>query len=197
KHIYSDNQIAVIECGGVGFKCFVTAVTLETLPPLGEEVFLFTYMHVREDVMDLFGFATMLELETFKMLLGVSGVGTKMALAILSRTTPDIFAMNIASGDVKALTVTQGVGPKLAQRMIMELKDKITDEYFAFGIDCVEASDIVSAVKPKSNTGEAVSALVALGYSQTEAASTIAKMDATLSVEELIKGALKEFGKRR
>ncbi len=194
KLIYTDHHAAVVECGGVGYKCAASAATLAALPKLGEEAFLYTHMNVREDAVELFGFSSAVELDSFKMLISVNGVGPKAALAILSALSPDKFALSVAAGDVKALTAAQGVGPKLAQRIVLELKDKISNERLAESVGGEMGA--VSPVRSSSNTGEAVSALMALGYSQTEAASAVAKMDASLSVEELIKGALKAFAKR-
>jgi Holliday junction DNA helicase RuvA len=141
---------------------------------------------------DLFGFYTNEELDAFKLLLSVSGVGPKAALAILSELTPDSFAIAVASGDEKAITQANGVGPKLAQRVIMELKDKITSVSFV-SEESGSLSNAVAAVGSKSNTQEAIAALTALGYSQTEASVAISKLESTLSVEDLIKGALKNM----
>ena len=193
---YTDNAVAVIECGGVGYKCLTTATTLASLPQTGEEVFLLTHLNVREDAMDLFGFSTQLELESFRMLIGVSGVGPKAALAILSVLTPDQFALSVAAGDAKALTAAPGVGPKLAQRIVLELRDKISNERLTESIGGGAAAPAAGKAV-QSSVGEAVNALMALGYSQTEAASAVSKLDASLPVEELIKGALKAFSQRR
>lgn len=194
--IYTENTIAVVECGGVGYKCLTTAATMASLPPIGEEVFLLTYMNVREDAVDLFGFSSQAELESFRMLISVSGVGPKAGLAILSVLSPDRFALSVAAGDAKALTAAPGVGPKLAQRIVLELKDKISSERLSESLGGSSAAALDAVSGTKSNTGEAISALMALGYSQTEAASVIAKLDAGLSVEDLIKGALKAFSQR-
>lgn len=183
-------EMAVIECSGVGYACRTTLSTLSNLGRIGEEAFLLTYLHVREDCVELFGFATEQELNCFKMLISVSGVGPKVGLAILSDTTPERFALNIASGDHKALTKTKGVGPKLAQRVVLELKDKIAKEHLS-GKAFADTDFNFDSVQSGGNTGEAVAALVVLGYSQTEAVSVISKLDSSLSVEELIKGALK------
>ncbi|MFR2561324.1 MAG: Holliday junction branch migration protein RuvA [Anaeromassilibacillus sp.] len=115
----------VVECAGVGFKCLTTLSTQRTMPQIGEQVKLFTHLNVREDAMDLFGFATMMELNCFKMLTAVSGVGPKVGLAILSELSPEQVAMAAASGDSKSLTRASGVGAKLAQRIVLELKDKV------------------------------------------------------------------------
>lgn len=151
---------------------------------------LYTYLHVREDNVELFGFATEQELNCFKMLISVSGVGPKAGLAILSDTNPERFALTVATGDYKAFTKTKGVGPKLAQRVVLELKDKISKEQLS---SAGNAEVDFEAVTSGSNTSEAISALVVLGYSQTEAASVVAKLDPSLSVEELIRQSLKKM----
>ncbi|MBQ7115376.1 MAG: Holliday junction branch migration protein RuvA [Clostridia bacterium] len=192
KIIYKDEQAIAISCGGVGFKCFTTRNSLAKLSLQSNEVTVFTHLNVREDALDLFGFATSDELDAFKLLISVSGVGPKAALAILSELTPDAFAVAVASGDAKAITAANGVGPKLAQRVIMELKDKIAN----VGFISEESSTVSSAVNTAnsmSNTSEAIAALTALGYSQTEASVAVSKLSPSLSVEELIKGALKNM----
>ena len=151
---------------------------------------LYTYLHVREDNVELFGFATEQELNCFKMLISVSGVGPKAGLAILSDTNPERFALTVATGDYKAFTKTKGVGPKLAQRVVLELKDKISKEQLS---SAGNAEVDFEAVTSGSNTSEAISTLVVLGYSQTEAASAVAKLDPSLSVEELIRQSLKKM----
>ncbi len=193
KIIHKGEQTVAISCGGVGFKCFTTRNTLSKLSlNKNDEVTVFTHLNVREDALDLFGFATEEELEAFKMLIGVSGVGPKAALAILSELTPDAFAVAVASGDSKAITAANGVGPKLAQRVIMELKDKIADVSF-ISDESSAVSSAVNTVNNMSNTSEAIAALTALGYSQTEASVAVSKLSPSLSVEELIKGALKNM----
>ena len=139
--------------------------------------------------MDLYGFYDQGELNCFQMLLTVSGVGPKAALAILSQLSPEKFALCVATGDVKSITRAQGVGPKLAQRLILELKDKVKNEQIAKGVGM---DDIPApAVLAGANVQEAISALVVLGYTQSEAASAMAKLDASLPVEELIRLGLK------
>jgi Holliday junction DNA helicase RuvA len=192
KIIYKDEQTIAISCGGVGFKCFTTRNSLATLSLQNGDVTVFTHLNVREDALDLFGFATNDELDAFKLLISVSGVGPKAALAILSELTPDAFAVAVASGDTKAITAANGVGPKLAQRVIMELKDKIGGMSFV-SEESSAVSNAVSSVNNMSNTSEAIAALTALGYSQTEASVAVSKLSPTLSVEELIKGALKNM----
>ncbi len=193
KIIHKDEQSVALLVGGVGFKCFTTRSTLSKVNALNNsEETLFTYLNVREDALDLFGFYTAEELDAFKMLLGVSGVGPKAALAILSELTPDSFAVAVASGDTKAITQANGVGPKLAQRIVLELKDKIASVSF-ISEESSNISSAVAQVNSKSNSQEAIAALTALGYTQTEASLAISKLDQSLSVEELIKGALKNM----
>ena len=190
--IHVEPSLAVVECGGVGFKCLITMSTQRALPKIGEQVTLFTHLNVREDALDLFGFATMTELNCFKMLTGVSGVGPKVGLAILSELAPEQVAMAIATGDSKALTRASGVGNKLAQRITLELKDKVKN--MAAGNNANFAA--VGVVSTSSNAAEAVNALAVLGYSPTDAAAVVGKFDSELPVEELIRLSLKAMGGR-
>lgn len=192
KLTYTDKEYIVVECGGVGFKCAISLNTLSTLPSVDNEVFVYTYMSVKEDAIDLFGFSSSDELECFKLLINVSGVGPKMCISLLSEFKPDRLLLSIASGDYKSLTAASGVGPKLAQRIILELKDKVG------AIPTTENIDVssVSAVGSVSNTKEAVSALVALGFTQSDAASAVSRLDDSLSTEELIKAALKNLSRQ-
>ena len=186
KLIHNDAQSAVIECGGVGYKCTVTSQTLGALPPLGENARLFTYMSIREDAVDLFGFASEDEMSAFKLLITVNGVGPKAAIAILSELSPSKLALAITTSDSKALTRAQGVGNKIAQRIVLELKDKFSAPA---SVDNDTAPDI--AEYSADNGSQAVGALVNLGYSQLEAQSAVAKTDTSQSVEDIIKNALK------
>ena len=192
KIIYKDEQTIAISCGGVGFKCFTTRNSLAKLSLQSGEVTVFTHLNVREDALDLFGFASSDELDAFKLLISVSGVGPKAALAILSELSPDAFAVAVASGDSKAITAANGVGPKLAQRVIMELEDKIANVGF-ISEESSSVSNAVNTANSMNNTSEAIAALTALGYSQTEASVAVSKLSPNLSVEELIKGALKNM----
>jgi Holliday junction DNA helicase RuvA len=191
KLIYTDNTVAVVECGGVGYKCFVTKNTLYNLPQKNEEVFLHTYMVVREDAMDLYGFESIEELDAFKLITSVNGVGAKIGLALLSEFTASQLTLYIASNDPKALTAASGVGIKLAQRIVLELKDKVGS--LATG-ETLEIKAVGNATL-NSNTKEAVAALVALGYSQSEASLAVGKLDMSLTTEELIKQALKTLAR--
>ncbi len=183
-----DQSMVAVETGGIAFHCITTLRTSQKCAAIGETVRLFTYLNVREDAMELFGFYDKTELQCFKLLITVNGVGPKMALAVLSELTPDKVALSIAAGDYKALTKASGVGPKLAQRMVMELKDKMGG--FTSADSGIELS-AVSAALNNSNTAEAVSALEMLGYGQSEATLAVSKIDSDLPVEEIIKQALK------
>lgn len=186
KLIYLDNNTAVIECSGVGYKCVVTAKTAGALPAVGEPAMLFTHLSVREDNVELFGFLTAKELECFKLLTGVNGVGAKMGIAVLSQFVPEEIYAAIAAGDYKTLTAANGVGPKLAQRMVLELRDKIG----RLEINTAEVRAATSTAPVAGSAAEAVSALVALGFTGPEARSAVSRLDSALPVEELIKQAL-------
>lgn len=179
---------AAVECGGVAFRCLTSNQTLYEIS--GEnQVTLFTYLNVREDALDLFGFSTEYELEWFKMLISVNGVGPKAALAILSELSADKLALSISANDEKAICRAPGVGKKIAQRIILDLKDKVKN----LAGESVTTAEIekISAVNDMSNTSEAVAALSMLGYSQSEASVAVSKLDPTLPVEALIRQGLK------
>lgn len=193
KLIHMDANSAVVECGGVGYNCQTTINTLKTLR-LGDEVTLFTYLNVREDAMELFGFSAKTELETFKTLIGVSGVGPKAGLAILSELSPEQVAMAIATDDIKSITRAQGVGKKIAQRIILELKDKLakslsTDDGFA--VTQGSAANAASGNIPK-----AIEALGVLGYAPSDVSGILATLDSSLPVEQLIAQTLREMGRK-
>lgn len=193
KLIHKEPFLAVVECGGVGYACRTTCSTSSQLEVVGKEVSLYTYLYVREDNIELFGFYTIQELNCFKMLISVSGVGPKAALAILSDIDSQRFALTVASGDSKVFTKTKGVGPKLAQRIVLELKDKIAKE-----TDSKELAEgfKVPEVSSGDNVSEAMSALMVLGYTQAEAAGAVSKIDSSLSSGDIIKGALKLLAQR-
>lgn len=186
---YTDVNYAVVECGGVGFKCFVSMTTLKELPPLGKEANLYTYLAVREDAMDLFGFATQQELDAFKLLINVSGVGPKAAMAVLSVLPPDRLSIAVSSGDVKSIQSAQGVGKKTAERIVLELKDKM------LGITPSNAAAVqsIQAVASNSDAQEAVEVLVSLGFNQSDAATVVGAMDKGLSVDDMIRKGLKQL----
>lgn len=188
----TDVNFIVVECGGVGFKCFTTLNTAKEIGKVGDNVNVFTYLAVREDAMDLYGFASLAELDAFKLLITVSGIGPKAAAAILSELTPDKLALCIASGDAKSITRAQGVGKKTAERVVLELKDKMGSIAVGGSSDAVSSAASVSA---GSDSAEAVEALVALGYSQSDAAVVVGSMDKSLSVDEMIRLGLKQLAK--
>jgi Holliday junction DNA helicase RuvA len=190
--IYSDLNFVVIECGGVGIKCFVTKTAHAKLSKIGEEVFLYTHMVVREDAMDLYGFSDLEELNTFKLITSVNGVGAKIGIAILSELSADRVILSIAGNDAKALTAASGVGIKLAQRIVLELKDKVG----SVAVSNTEDISAVAAAVSNTSSSEAIEALVSLGYSKSEASLAVGKLDPTLSSSELIKQALKGLARR-
>ena len=183
-----EGNLAVIDCGGVGYACHTTAYTLSKLR-VGQQGKLFTYCYIREDAFDIFGFSTREELRCFELLLGVTGVGTKAALAILSSSTPERFTLAIVTQDEKALTAAQGVGKKLAQRMILELKDKL-----GAAVTEVDFSDTSAAPAPAagSNLALAQAALTELGYNQNEIAAALKGIPAEgLATEEIVRRCLR------
>lgn len=187
--------LAVIDCGGVGYACKTTNNTLSHLKK-GQKGKVYTYLNVGEGVFDLYGFATQSELHTFRMLLGVSGVGPKAALAILSTGTPDALAMAIITGDEKTLTVAPGIGKKIAQRIILELKDKLAKESAATGLDFSNNGSSVNAVSFTNKASEAAQALAVLGYSSAEVAVALKGVDVeNLPLEEIIRQSLKKMVK--
>lgn len=193
KLIHIEANLAVVECGGVGYKCLTTANTLAALPQLGGEARLLTWLQVREDGVELFGFADERELASFKMLISVSGVGPKAALSILSDLSPEKFALCVASGDAKLLTRSQGIGQKIAQRIVLELRDKISKEQLV----PQGGGEISPKNLSQGNMAEAISALAVLGYSQSEAAAAVSSLSPDTPVEELIKSGLKALSSGR
>lgn len=185
--------LAVIDCGGVGYACRTTAYTLSALQ-VGERAKLYTYLNVREDAMELYGFGTEEEKNCFEMLISVSGVGPKAALSILSATTPERLALSIITGDEKALTVAPGIGKKIAQRVILELKDKLSKSQAAAAGESYGGSGVT--VIPENKTSEASAALAVLGYSQSDIAVALKGIDMeNLTLEQVIKAALKKMMK--
>lgn len=188
KIVMKNNTSVALDCNGVAFLLSTTMSTLTSIPAEGGTATLYTHLSVREDALELFGFADRHELDCFRLLTGVSGVGPKAAIAILSVLSPDRLGVAIASGDVKAITAAQGVGAKIAQRVILELKGKL-DSFAAgsAGMGAVAAAGKASV----SYAGEdAVAALVQLGYSKSEASIAVGRLDATLPTDKLITQAL-------
>lgn len=189
--VHIEPKLAVVECGGIGMACNITMNTARQLPPQGQEVQLYTILNVREDAMELFGFAEQTERRCFTQLTTVTGVGPKAALAILSELSPDKLALAIAAGDYKTITRAQGVGPKLAQRVVLELKDKMGA--LQSGGDFEIPQGVVSAA---GNAAEAVNALTVLGFSASEASAAVGKLDSALPVNELVRMALKNLARK-
>ena len=187
--------LAVIDCGGVGYACKTTNTTLAQLKK-GQRGKLYTYLDVGENAFGLYGFATANELNSFKLLIGVSGVGPKAALAILSAATPESLAMAIVTGDEKSLTAAPGVGKKIAQRIILELKDKLAKESAATGLDFSGGGNTVNVSAFTSKATEAAQALAVLGYSSTEVSLALKGVDVeNLPLEEIIRQSLKKMVK--
>ena len=193
KIIHMDSSTAVVECGGVGYNCQTTMNTLKNLR-LGDEVTLFTYLNVREDAMELFGFSAKTELDTFKTLIGVSGVGPKAGLAILSELSPEQVAMAIATDDIKTITRAQGVGKKIAQRIVLELKDKLAKSLSSEDTSLPSASAAANAAM--GNIPKAIEALGVLGYAPADVSGILATMDSALPVEQLIAQTLRQMGRQ-
>ena len=187
-----ESYLAVIDCGGVGYACKTTSTTISQLQ-VGKASKLYTYLHVGEGIFDLYGFATQGELGSFKQLIGVSGVGPKAALAILSVGTPEHLTMAVITGDEKALTAAPGVGKKLAQRILLELKDKIAKETQEIGLP---ASAGGAALGSGSKAAEAAAALAVLGYTQQDIAVAMKGVDVeNLPLEEIVRQSLKKMVK--
>ena len=186
-------NLAVIDCGGVGYACRTTSYTLSALQ-VGEKAKLFTHLNVREDAMELYGFSTENECNCFRLLIGVSGVGPKAALSILSSTTPEGLATSIITGNEKALTVAPGIGKKIAQRIILELKDKLAKGQLPAAEESFGGSGVT--VIPQDKTSEASAALAVLGYNPAEINAALKGLDLdALSLEEIVRQALRKMVK--
>lgn len=191
---------AVIEAGGVGYLVHTTAQVLDRLPPLGGEVLLHTYFSVREDAMALYGFLSKDDLSAFRLLIGVSGVGPKAALALLSAMTTEELRFAVQAEDAKEIAKAPGIGPKTAKRVILELRDKLPAGAADFG-DSAGAEAAQGAPEGKNGARqEAAQALVALGYTPTEAAKAVAAVAApegepedAMGVEEILRAALRQM----
>lgn len=175
----------VVDAHGVGYMIYTSLNTIQNVGVQGSEVTVYTYLNVREDAHELYGFATLEEKTLFMQLLSVSGVGAKVALSVLSVLTPAAFAQAVIFDDIKSITKAPGVGPKVAKRIVLELKDKIKKADIEAGGKAESINEVGS-----DSRGEAVSALLVLGYSITDAQSAVAGVDASLTVEEIIKQAL-------
>lgn len=188
-----EEDAIVVETGGIGYHIYTTGQTFSRLPSLGDEVKIYTYLYIREDAMLLYGFCSKDELRVFKLLLGVSGIGPKGALAILSVMTTDDLRFAVLGDDAKTIAKAPGVGVKTAQRLILELRDKLSIED-AFEEKLSQAED-TARDRVKGAKNEAVQALVALGYSSSEALKALGGIEITeeTDVEDLLKAALKNM----
>ena len=198
KLAHLETGVAVVDAGGVGYKLTISQTTYDAMPPNRSvkeppQVLLYTYMAVREDDVELFGFSSEAELSSFKLLLTVSGVGPKAAISILSLLTPEKFALAVCTEDKKTIAKANNIGPKTAARIILELKDKL-----AKTTDIGEVANAsIESVSPMTNSGklaEAQDALMVLGYSRNEALNALKNIDTqSLELEEIIKRALKQL----
>lgn len=186
---YVEPSFVVVECGGVGMKCFASTSTITQLSSVGTEVTLLTYMSVKEDAIDLYGFLSQNELDAFKLLISVNGVGPKAAMSVLSALTTDKLSLAVSCGDVKSIQAAQGIGKKTAERIVLELKDKMAG--VAGAIQGTAAVNAAQANAPGSTTAEAVEVLVSLGFNQTDASVAVGSMQPGLSVDEMIRKGLK------
>ena len=196
KIVKKSMNAVVLSCGGVGYYAQCPASVAGALPGVGKEATIYTVMSVTENDVSHYGFATEEQQACYEMLTAVSGVGPKVGLAILSVMEPDRVALAISAGDHKAFKAASGVGPKLAQRIVLELKDKVA-KGFVDGISLEDVAGASAATQASQGSSQAIAALVSLGYSQSEAALAISKIDATLPVEEIIKLALRSMAGRR
>ena len=198
KLAHLDPSFAVIDAGGVGYKLTISGTTHSTMPPhlTATEppvVKLFTYMSVREDGVELFGFSREEELASFKMLITVSGVGPKAAISILSQLTPQKLAIAICTDDKKSIAKANGIGPKTAARIVLELKDKLSKQT-VFDGDDTDSVDDISPVSVSTKRKDAEDALTVLGYSRSEAANALRGIDTnTLELDDIIRLALKKL----
>lgn len=187
----------VVEAGGLGYKIFMPESTIANTGNIGDKVQIYTFMRVREDDVSLYGFLTNEELRMFELLLSVSGIGAKGALGILSNITPSQFALAVISNDVAILKNVPGIGPKTAQRAILELKDKLKKEQEISIAEGEETSNIEQVIKEDEKVSEAISALQVLGYSKREIIEALQTIEVTsLSVEDIIKKGLANLAKK-
>ena len=186
KLAYKGDNYIVVEAGGVGYMIFTSLHNIEESGTIGSQITVYTYLAVKEDALDLYGFLTVEEKEMFMRLLSVSGVGPKAALAVLSSLNISKLVTAIITGDAKSIMKAQGVGMKVAQRIILDLKDKVSTEF----LDDIADDENIDLTPVTDNKAEALSALVVLGYSSHDAQQALSRLPADLSTEELIKKAL-------
>ncbi|MCL1792646.1 MAG: Holliday junction branch migration protein RuvA [Oscillospiraceae bacterium] len=194
---YKDANLAVIDCGGVGYKLNISYTTYSKLPETGSKTKLFAHLLVKDDALDLLGFGDLAEKNAFLMLTSISGIGAKVASSVLSVMTPERFAFAVASGDYKEISAAHGVSAKTAQKIILELKDKIDKDSASSAKSGTGGIDYPDSVSPAAGNvrGDAVIALMALGFSRTEAGDALKNIDFSKPLEEIIKLALRNFAK--
>lgn len=190
---YKHNDFLVVEAGGIGYKIYTSLSTIETSGQVGSDVKLYTHLYVREDVMSLYGFMSQEELGMFELLLTVSGVGPKAAISLVSSVSPSKFGLAVITDDTKTLTKAQGIGSKMAQRIVLELKDKIKKEQLAAPAQDI-GQDKVQFAKENNRVSEAISALMVLGYTALEASKAVSAVySEEMDLEAIIKSSLKSL----
>lgn len=185
------SHYVVVETMGIGYKIFMSETAISQIGEIGDNVKIHTHYHVREDDISLYGFLSNDELKMFELLLSVSGIGAKSAITMLSNITPSEFAMSIITNDISKLTKVPGIGPKSAQRIVLELKDKLKTEQAI-----AKTEEVKAVIHTNENTDEAISALQILGYNRKEIEKVLEKLDdPSMSVEDMIRNGLKYLGK--
>ena len=190
KYITKGENFLVLETNGIGYKIYTSSINLENLPPSGETLLVYTHFYVREDTQDLYGFTTNDEISLFMQLISISGVGPKAALSVMSALTYEQLALAVMTNDIKAITKAQGIGPKVAQRIALELKDKLGT------VDALPDEIKTITIQEENSQSEAITALTVLGYSHNEAKKAVMSINPQNSVEEIIKQALKILTKQ-
>ena len=195
--MFTEPGVAVVDCAGVGYKLLVSDNTLGKLASMDKkEVLLYTHLYMREDAVDLIGFATKEELSAFKMLITVSGIGPKAAMSILSLLSVEKFALAVSTQDIKTISKAQGIGKKSAERIVLELKEKVAKEFAVSGTSSVEEEETVDTSFVGGNFDEAEKALMVLGYTKAEAQGALKGVPPTATLEEMVSAALRKMALR-
>ena len=195
--MFTEPGVAVVDCAGVGYKLLISDNTLGKLASMDKkEVLLYTYLYIREDAVDLIGFATKEKLSAFKLLITVSGIGPKAAMSILSLLSVEKFALAVSTQDVKTISKAQGIGKKSAERIVLELKEKVAKEFAVAGTSSVEEEETTDTSFVGSNFDEAEKALMVLGYTKAEAQGALKGVSPTATLEEMVSAALRKMALR-
>ena len=195
--MFTEPGVAVVDCAGVGYKLLVSDNTLGKLASMEKkEVLLYTHLYMREDAVDLIGFATKEELSAFKLLITVSGIGPKAAMSILSLLSVEKFALAVSTQDIKTISKAQGIGKKSAERIVLELKEKVAKEFAVSGTSSVEEEETVDTSFVGGNFDEAEKALMVLGYTKAEAQGALKGVPPTATLEEMVSAALRKMALR-